>query len=355
MDKNKRLIFGFLIALTAVTAFVLCEEFYLIREMAVFVICAAFASFLALNLWVLGVVSRAAVRNTAMWWRNRRILQTEASVSSELSGHAVGHARVSLLLLMLIGIAANAVPASAQSQGNSNSGTSTGNSSDPADQGLHVDIAPYLWFPGINGTVGALDHQSGVHVSAGDVLSNFDFGVMGLTEIRYNRIIVPIDFMWVKLSDNKGVPFDSGVESVDTKINEDIFTPKFGYRIVDKEKFKTDLLIGLRYWHVGTTLNLQPPPPVSRYYGALNWVDGVQGARFTALLAPKVVLTVAGDAGGGGARLDYQVVGLIGYKLKRVTLQAGWRYLVVHKNPTAGSFIELGMTGVVVGAVIPLK
>jgi hypothetical protein len=48
-------------------------------------------------------------------------------------------------------------------------------------------------------------------------------------------------------------------------------------------------------------------------------------------------------------------VGLIGYKLKRVTLQAGWRYLVVHKNPTAGSFIELGMTGVVVGAVIPLK
>jgi hypothetical protein len=355
MDKNKRLIFGFLLALTAITAFVLCEEFYLMREMAVFVACVAFASFLALNLWILGVVVRAAVRNTAMWRRNRQSPQTEAGVSSEVSAHSMGHARAILLLLILIGTAANAVPASAQSQGNSSSGTSTANSSDPADQGLHVDIAPYLWFPGINGTVGALDHQSSVHVSSGDLLSNFDFGVMGFTEIRYNRIIVPIDFMWVKLSDDKGVPFDSGVEYVNTKINEDIFTPKFGYRIVDKEKFKTDVLIGLRYWHVGTTLNLNPPPTVSRYYGALNWVDGVEGARFTALLTPKVVLTVAGDAGGGGARLDYQVVGLIGYKLKRATLQAGWRYLVVHKNPTEGSFIELGTTGVVVGAVIPLK
>jgi hypothetical protein len=48
-------------------------------------------------------------------------------------------------------------------------------------------------------------------------------------------------------------------------------------------------------------------------------------------------------------------VGLIGYKLKRVTLQGGWRYLVIHKQPTGGSFAELAQTGVIVGAVVPLK
>jgi hypothetical protein len=28
------------------------------------------------------------------------------------------------------------------------------------DQSWHVDVAPYLWFPGINGTVGALGHDA---------------------------------------------------------------------------------------------------------------------------------------------------------------------------------------------------
>jgi hypothetical protein len=353
MKKKKQMSAGFLSVLLAVAIVCLCKEFYLLRELALFVVCAAIASFLVLNLWLIGIVCRAAVRTTATWWRDKQRLQTESDTSGELSTRGMEHVRAILLVLTFLGMAVHGAPAAAQTQ--SSSGAPAANGSDPADQGLHLDIAPYLWFPGINGTVGALDHQSGVHVSSGDLLSNFDFGVMGLTEIRYNRIIVPIDFMWVKLTDDKGVPFDSGVEYVNTKINEDIFTPKFGYRIVDKEKFKTDVLIGLRYWHVGTTLNLNPPPTVSRYYGALNWVDGIEGARFTALLAPKVVLTVAGDAGGGGARLDYQVVGLIGYKLKRATLQAGWRYLVVHKNPTEGSFIELGSTGVVLGVVIPLK
>jgi hypothetical protein len=41
--------------------------------------------------------------------------------------------------------------------------------------------------------------------------------------------------------------------------------------------------------------------------------------------------------------------------LKRVTLQGGWRYLVIHKRPTGQAFVDLAMTGVALGAVIPLK
>ena len=64
-------------------------------------------------------------------------------------------------------------------------------SPDPADPGWHIDVVPYLWFPGINGTVGALGHEAGVSVTARNVLSYFDFGLMGAVEIRYNRIIIP--------------------------------------------------------------------------------------------------------------------------------------------------------------------
>ena len=65
--------------------------------------------------------------------------------------------------------------ASAQSQTATVTPAET-DSPNPANRGWHVDVAPYLWFPGINGTVGALGHEAGVSVTARDVLSNFDFG-----------------------------------------------------------------------------------------------------------------------------------------------------------------------------------
>jgi hypothetical protein len=268
--------------------------------------------------------------------------------------HVLNHFRFVILPCAALALALNMPAASAQSQ-NAMATPANNESPNPDDQGWHIDVVPYLWFPGINGTVGALGHESSVHVTARNVLSYFNFGLMGAVETRYNRIIIPVDFMWVRLKDSKGIPLTDDVESVNTKINEDIFTPKVGYRFVDKTRFKTDALVGLRYWHLGTTLTLQPTPIGNGFYGAANWVDAVEGARFQWFFTPKAMLTIAGDAGGGGSRLDYQVVGLIGYKLKRVTLQGGWRYLVIHKKHSGGAFADLAMTGVVLGVVIPLK
>jgi hypothetical protein len=267
-------------------------------------------------------------------------------------------AKVTLLARLFLGLSLTSVGlmpvATAQSQ-NAMATPAKADTSDSADQGWHVDAAPYLWFAGIDGTVGAAGRQASVHVSAGDVLSNLNIGIMGAVEARYNRIVIPIDFMWVKLSDDKATPLGIVATSVNVKINEDIFTPKIGYRVVSTRRFKADALIGLRYWHLGTTVKLQPSVLGNNFYSSADWVDAVEGAKFQAMLTPKTILTIAGDAGGGGSRLDYQVVGLIGYKLKRVTLQGGWRYLVIHKQPTGGSFAELAQTGVIVGAVVPLK
>jgi len=255
--------------------------------------------------------------------------------------------------LILVGMTlAFSISVSAQSQSTMVTPEKT-NKPEPASQGWHVDVAPYLWFAGMNGTVGALGHETSVHVTAGDVLSYFNFGLMGAVEARYNRVIIPVDFMWVRLKDNTGIPITDDVESVNVKINEAIFTPKVGYRVVDKSRFKADALFGVRYWHLGTTVTLQPTQ--ARFYGSANWVDAVQGARFQVFFTPKAMLTIGGDAGGGGSRLDYQVVGLLGYKLKRVTLQGGWRYLVIHKKHTGDAFVDMAMTGVVLGVVIPVK
>jgi hypothetical protein len=41
-----------------------------------------------------------------------------------------------------------------------------------SEQGWHFALSPYLWFPAVNGTVGALGVQAHVVTSAGDVLSH---------------------------------------------------------------------------------------------------------------------------------------------------------------------------------------
>jgi hypothetical protein len=226
----------------------------------------------------------------------------------------------------------------------------------PSEAGWHVGISPYLWFAGVHGTVGALGHEASVDASFRDIFSNFNIGLMFALEPRYNRIVMPFDFMWMKLSDDKALPFEVGPTSVKAKINQVMFAQKIGYRVIDSEKLKLDGLVGFRYWHMGTTLTLQPQV-ANGFYESANWADAVAGARFQAMLSKKVVFTVLGDAGGGGANSDYQVVGLLGWKCKKLTLQGGWRYLSVNYRPGgSASFIyDMATSGLIFGATIPLK
>src|SRR5208283_1542382 len=103
-----------------------------------------------------------------------------------------------------------------------------------------------------------LGHDAGVHVSPGDLLSHFHIGLMANVEARKNRLVLPLDFMWINLQDAKALPFDQGLSSVKVGATVTILTPKIGYRIVDREKIKVDSLIGLRYWYLGENLSFQP-------------------------------------------------------------------------------------------------
>jgi hypothetical protein len=55
-------------------------------------------------------------------------------------------------------------------------------------------------------------------------------------------------------------------------------------------------------------------------------VDPLVGGRIEGALSSKTVVTLAGDVGGWGtSQIDYQIVGLLGYKLKPGwTLQGGY-------------------------------
>src|SRR5579863_8556622 len=187
----------------------------------------------------------------------------------------------------------------------------------PSEDGLHVSITPYLWFAGVHGTSGVLGHNTSVSAGFGDIFNYLNIGAMGQLEVRYNRVIMPVDFLWMKLSDDKGLPLnDLGAESIKAKMAETILAPKIGFRVADGKRVKVDALIGIRYWHLSTDLTLEPPE-LGRYGQSADWVDAIAGGRIQVALTPKAFVAIVGDAGGASARSDYQVGGFLGYKITR--------------------------------------
>ncbi len=191
-----------------------------------------------------------------------------------------------------------------------------------------------------------------------DLETYLNIGLMGQFEVRHNRVVMRLDFMWMKLSDEKALPIDQEAESIKATINETMITPKIGYRVVDKKRLKVDALIGFRYWHAGLGLKLVPRVEGGNFSQSANWVDGLGGGRIEAGLAPKLFLIVVGDAGGGFARSDYQIAGLLRYKIsRRWVLLAGSRYLSVDYRPySPAQFVyDVNMPGMILGATYHIK
>ena len=230
---------------------------------------------------------------------------------------------------------------------------------DPAEAGWHMDFTPYIWFSGLHGTTGVLGHDASVHASFGDIFNYLNLGAMGTFEVRHGRVLMPLDFIWLKLSDNKSLPLnDMQAESVDATMRETILTPAIGYRIGDGKKVKVDALFGARIWHINTDLKLQPRELETGFSQSTTWGDAVAGGRITLMLSPKASVTILGDAGGGAARSDWQAAGLLGYQLsRRWKLLAGYRYMSVNYRPNGNlQFVyDASMPGLVVGATFKIK
>jgi hypothetical protein len=234
-------------------------------------------------------------------------------------------------------------------------------STSPDDQ-WHLSVSPYLWFPGVHGTVGVNGRDAGFSASPTDLLSHFRFGLMGAVEARRNRLLANLDLMWIRLSADRARPFPPGLlaTSANLKATEFILTPKIGFRLLNGEKLTADFLTGFRYWHFGETLNFSPSLLGLNFSKSQNWVDPLVGGRIEAALSRKTVFTMAGDVGGWGtgSQLEYQVVGLLGYKLKpTMTLQAGYRYLYFdyERARRAAAFVTTATSGVVFGVTLNLK
>jgi hypothetical protein len=225
---------------------------------------------------------------------------------------------------------------------------------DLTDKQWHYYGMAYIWFPGIHGTAGIRGFDTSVHVTAGEIFSNFRGGFLGDFIPTYGRFSAPTDLLWMRLRDSKSIPFAPDY-SVRTDLGMTIITPKVNYLLVNNPKIKIYGTAGPRIWHESTTLQLIPTINGNNLSKSVTWADFVIGARFNMPLGPKASVDVLGDAGEGGATLDYQVGGLLNYQVKpKLVLQGGWRYLTVHYGNN-GSVFNSSIQGILIGATYKFK
>ncbi len=224
-----------------------------------------------------------------------------------------------------------------------------------------ISVSPYLWFPGVHGTVGAFDRDASVSASPTDLLSHFRFGLMGAVDARWKRLVLPLDVFWVRLEDDKALPFPNlPAKTVDVKASMLMVTPGVGLRLLDERKIKCDFLTGFRYWHFGQNLSFNPSTLNLNFSASQSWVDPLVGGRIEAPLCSKMVATVFGDVGGWGtgSQLEYQMGGVLGYKLKETTtLQMGYRYLAVdyRGGGVRQPIFDAHLSGILLGVTFHLK
>jgi hypothetical protein len=215
------------------------------------------------------------------------------------------------------------------------------------DPNWHFTSLSYLWFPGVHGIVGAKGYSTKVDVSPADVLKHFNIGLMGSFEPQYKRWSLPLDFVWAKLSDTKtAIQFPD--YSAKATIKEGIFTQKVNYLVLNGKMVKVRANVGVRGWYVGENLKLTPPTPPTFSVGtSQGWADVVGGANFLVPLSPKMSVMITGDAGGGGANLDYQVAGFANLQIKpKWGIGIGYRYLDVNYRNTNQNILDIHMSGI---------
>jgi hypothetical protein len=226
-----------------------------------------------------------------------------------------------------------------------------------SDSDWHFAVSPYLWFSGVHGTTGVGGFDASVHAGFGDIFSNLNFGLMAAPELRYKKFLLPVDVMWIKLSDDKALPIQVVAIAAKSKLQNFILGPEVGYRVIEKPGVTVDAFTGLRYWHLGASLRFEPNLLGNTFSTSQNWADPLLGARFQTPLGRKLRFTFLGDVGGFGAgsQLEWQLLPVLGYQLnKRFTLQAGYRYLDV--NYRSGGFkYDVAMDGLLLGTTIHFK
>jgi len=236
--------------------------------------------------------------------------------------------------------------------------------------GWSFRLEPYLWSPGVYGTVGVGDlPQMGVNSSPIDVLKKLDWGVFMQAEIRKGRWGIAADGFFAQFSADL-TPSGPIYKSASAQLQQSMDSFILAYRAIDARTFFVDAYAGARVYYMGVDITADVNDNrATRIAQAIGkrvapeksfptsadadrwWADPILGLRFRVNVTRVLFLTGQADVGGFGAGSDiaFFTQGSAGVNITRnISLEAGYRYMYVDYNKDNFLF-RMNMPGVYAG------
>ena len=210
-------------------------------------------------------------------------------------------------------------------------------------------LAPYLWAVDIKGDITAEGTTTPIDIPFDELFDQLEFAAQLHFEARKNKwgLIADSTFIKAKQDNTQVGPIPATAEL------EYILTDLLGtYRFAPK----WDVLGGVRYWSMDSTITLRPGPA---FNAKESWTDLIVGARFFTPLNEKNTWSFVGRADVGGFGISdssdstWSVSTIFGWNYgKNDSVIFGYRYLEVDRTTGTGPSlfrIDLRQQGPLVG------
>jgi hypothetical protein len=238
---------------------------------------------------------------------------------------------------------------------------------DVYDGNTHYTITPYLWLPGMTGTLNfalpsGVAIQPSATVKPNSYLSDLQFAIMLAGEVRKGDWALATDLIYTDFADleshvtslkgpggNVNVPVNVGVN---LGLRATIWTIVGSYTTIRNSGGTLDVIGGLRYARLENSLDWTVAGTGGIFSRAgsstesLNLWDGIVGVRGMAILSSdgKWILPFEADIGAGNSNWTWQAYAGLGYRFDWGDLVVSFRNLSFDQS--SGKTLEgLRMTG----------
>lgn len=206
----------------------------------------------------------------------------------------------------------------------------------------------YLWGAGMGGKIKPSTGAPKVSLdrSFSEILEDLDHALFVSGLARRHRLVLLGDFSYASLSRKGSVP--PGIEAKG-RLSQKSLTMAGGYRAVDGQKIKLDVLAGVRQWWIRGSVKV-PLAGVDRSR-ELSFCDPVAAFRANFSLSPRWSTLFYGDTGGFGvgSRSTSQLVVTLNYKAsENIYFSTGYRHLNVDYR-SKGSRVDVTLAGPLFG------
>lgn len=220
-------------------------------------------------------------------------------------------------------------------------------------------FTPYVWIPGVSGSIGTGGGDTGL----GDRLS-VDFnkfaeslrlgGAMLNLTWRQDRFMTFGDWTYANVRSEAPTAFGLVYPTVKGQIQGSVMQLFTGYTVLEEGSASLGLFLGARAYDLfaGLTFTGAAVPDV-KGEGSSFWMDAVGGLRLDAHLAEKWLLHLRGDLGSGGSNFSWQAFGVGGYEFSWGALVLGYRHLYIDRGEGSAQ-MKLALSGPFVGAHLKL-